>query len=402
VTPWIGLLPWSRFETLLEAKIIEADPAQADRRAEIRDAERFVRTGRDTRDGLKTLVARADAGDVIWFMAMTNRIAEILQIEGDSNTADVRRSKAIGILGQPVKALDLLVRHQHDPDADGQTEPDQTQDPDEPESSHSEPESPGRFDKLSEHHSDQPGEHRGDHPTSPEPDPTFPEPVEGQNEQPSEPGSPGRFDELSEHHSGGLGERVLRAARPPLTLYLHLSQEAVAAGTGVARMEGVGPVTLSQLRRFLIGTGCQITIRPVIDLNGQPAPADSYEIPNRLREHLHHRNPASVFPYSPNTSRRRDLDHSIPYLPPDRGGPPGQTSVGNLGPLTRSQHRHKTFGRWRLRQPQPGVYLWRSPHGRMYLVNDQGTFDLGNTGFAKAIWRAASEVGHPGQYTPAA
>jgi hypothetical protein len=29
---------------------------------------------------------------------------------------------------------------------------------------------------------------------------------------------------------------------------------------------------------------------------------------------------------------------------PNRGGPPGQTSVGNLGPLTRSEHRHKTFG----------------------------------------------------------
>ncbi|HET6626185.1 MAG TPA: hypothetical protein VFG63_07330 [Nocardioidaceae bacterium] len=32
-------------------------------------------------------------------------------------------------------------------------------------------------------------------------------------------------------------------------------------------------------------------------------------------------------------------------------------------PLVRFHHRLKTHGRWRLRQPEPGTYLWRSPHG---------------------------------------
>jgi hypothetical protein len=74
----IALLPWNRFETLLQAKIIEADPAAAEAQAKIFEAERFVPAGTQ-RGGLKLLVARANAGDVILFMATVNRIAEILR-----------------------------------------------------------------------------------------------------------------------------------------------------------------------------------------------------------------------------------------------------------------------------------------------------------------------------------
>jgi hypothetical protein len=66
----------------------------------------------------------------------------------------------------------------------------------------------------------------------------------------------------------------------------------------------------------------------VIDLPAGQTPVDSYEIPARLREQLQLRNPADVFPYAPAVSRRADLDHTIPYLNPDRGGPPGQTRIG--------------------------------------------------------------------------
>ena len=47
-------------------------------------------------------------------MAMLNRIAEILQVEGDLDTVEVRRSRALGILAQPARALELLCRHRHD------------------------------------------------------------------------------------------------------------------------------------------------------------------------------------------------------------------------------------------------------------------------------------------------
>jgi hypothetical protein len=101
-------LPWGRFETLLGAKIIEADPRAAEEQAKIWEAERFVRSGRTNQSGLKLLIAKANACDVIYFLATVNRIAEILKLQGDMESVDVRRSKAIGILAQPALALQLL------------------------------------------------------------------------------------------------------------------------------------------------------------------------------------------------------------------------------------------------------------------------------------------------------
>ncbi|MEO6266426.1 MAG: hypothetical protein ABIO66_07465 [Nocardioidaceae bacterium] len=92
-----------------------------------------------------------------------------------------------------------------------------------------------------------------------------------------------------------------------------------------------------------------------------------------MREALKLSRPSSVFPFT-HTSSEPDLDHTIPYVPPDDGGPPGQTRVENLGPLTRFTHRVKTHGRgWRHHQPVPGVYLWRSPHGSWFKVDRHGT-----------------------------
>ena len=79
----------------------------------------------------------------------------------------------------------------------------------------------------------------------------------------------------------------------------------------------------------------------------------------------------------------------FPTGPPTTGGPPGQTAVGNLGPLARYHHRLKTHGGWNVRQPEPGTWVWRTPHGRIFLVNSTGTHPLGKSGFAQRIWRAA-------------
>jgi hypothetical protein len=76
--------------------------------AKMWEAERFVRAGRTNQSGLKLLIAKANGGDLIWFMATVNRIAEILRLQGDMDSAGVRRSKAIGILAQPPLALQLL------------------------------------------------------------------------------------------------------------------------------------------------------------------------------------------------------------------------------------------------------------------------------------------------------
>ncbi len=127
------------------------------------------------------------------------------------------------------------------------------------------------------------------------------------------------------------------------------------------------------------GERCTINLKPVIDLPAGHTPVDAYEIPASLREQLLQRNPADVFPAPPQSA----AVSTIPYLHPDSGGPPGKTSIGNLGPHTRRHHRYKTHGGWQVRQPEPGTWLWRSPHHRTYLVNATGTHPLGDTSSQK-------------------
>jgi hypothetical protein len=114
-------------------------------------------------------------------------------------------------------------------------------------------------------------------------------------------------------------------------IYVHLSHEALSPGRGVARVEQIGPILLTRLHT-LLGDHNTINLKPVIDLPAGHTPIDSYEIPANLREHILLRYPADVFPYAAATTRRIDLDHTIPYLNPDKGGPPGQTRIGNPHP----------------------------------------------------------------------
>ncbi|WGX98095.1 HNH endonuclease signature motif containing protein [Nocardioides sp. L-11A] len=145
------------------------------------------------------------------------------------------------------------------------------------------------------------------------------------------------------------------------TVYLHLY-----ADSPIARLEGHGPVTIARMMRLLGEAGARTRITPVIDLPGQ-APVDAYEIPARLREAVHLIHPADVFPYAANTTRDVDLDHAVPY---SEGGP---TSIGNLGPLTRTHHRVKTHAGWQVRHPFPGIVIWRDPYGAHYLIDPTGT-----------------------------
>ncbi len=163
-------------------------------------------------------------------------------------------------------------------------------------------------------------------------------------------------------------------------VYVHLSDQAVAgtqrpgSDPTVARVEGVGPILLDQLREFLRHRN--VTVKPVIDLPNMPA-VDNYEIPDSLREAMDLRTPADCFPYGSRTTRHRDADHTIAYLDPDDGGPPGQTNLPNLGGIARLPHRIKTHGHWKVLQLISGVWLWTSPHGHHYLVDNTGTTNLG-------------------------
>jgi hypothetical protein len=246
----------------------------------------------------------------------------------------VRRSKAIGIIAQPAEALALLCRNQGD-DWDG------------PDDSSEEP----AEDEL-------------------DVGPTAEEPYRSLYI------TPPPFDP--------------KRARPRAVVYVHLAAEALMAGTGICRVEEVGPVMLNQLGT-LLGDRRSISLKPVIDLPAGHIPVDAYEIPAALREQILLRQPADVFPYAAAVTRALDIDHTIRYLSPNRGGPPGQTRLGNLGPHVRRNHNQMTHGGWQVRQPEPGIWLWQSPHHRVYLVNASGTHPLGESAYAQAIWRTAAD-----------
>ena len=153
---------------------------------------------------------------------------------------------------------------------------------------------------------------------------------------------------------------------PKSTLVVHVSDRTLLAGDSVGRADKLGPVTMAAIERLLSGT--QVTVRPVFDPGGA-VPVDCYEIPADIRRAALLRHRFDVFPYGTRPSGGLDLDHTEPYR---WDGPPGQTRVDNLGPLTRRAHRAKTHGGWRLTQPSPGRYCWTSPLGRRYIVTQTG------------------------------
>lgn len=146
------------------------------------------------------------------------------------------------------------------------------------------------------------------------------------------------------------------------------------ADTHIVRVEKHGAVTEAWLRRVL-GPNARFTIRPVIDLAGQ-APVDFYEIPDRHRRAVRLMTPADCFPYASSLSSKMQIDHTIPF---DAGGP---SAIGNYGPLTTAHHRIKTHGHWLVKQPFPGIFLWRDAYGAFYLVDHTGTRQVGDTSLA--------------------
>lgn len=340
-TPYIGSLPPGRFLALVEAKIAAADPEAAAARAEQQALERFVRCGQTDEHGLKTLVARARAGDVLYVVAVLDRIAGILASQGDPDSLEVRRAKALRVLANPARALALLL------DADGSAA---TPAPDS-----APPE--GLFltgaDGLRE-----PAERlSGDWA---EPDPQEPDdPVTGPD--------PASLQEA-------LASFDASTLDPAIVFHVHLDRAALS-DDGVARVEGLGPIVLGELRAWL-GESCadaRFTVRPVVDL-AEAVRVDRYEIPDSLRRAVVLRDPYESFPYGTLPARSGDLDHVIPWRD---DGSPGQTRLDNLAPLSRRHHRMKTVGRWQVRQPKPGEYWWRTPQGHWLRVDAAGTHYMG-------------------------
>ena len=188
-------------------------------------------------------------------------------------------------------------------------------------------------------------------------------------------------------------ERAQRASRNhakrndgrPVTLYLHLSDQALGGG-GVGRCENTrSPITPDRIRDWCGREGVQLTIKPVIDLQDHVHVA-AYEVPDRLKEATGLRDVQCVFPWCTRPARSCDRDHVIPH---DQGG---STCSCNIAPLCRHHHRLKTLTAWRYKMPEPGVYLWTSPHGYLFLRDHSGTVDVTPAGL-RAV--PACHTGHP-------
>ncbi len=88
---------------------------------------------------------------------------------------------------------------------------------------------------------------------------------------------------------------------------------------------------------------------------------------------VHLLTPADTFPYASNTTRAMQIDHTIPWTKQRADAGEKQSRIGNYGPMVGLHHRIKTHGNSALRQPFPGIYLWRDPYGATYLVDHPGT-----------------------------
>ena len=173
-------------------------------------------------------------------------------------------------------------------------------------------------------------------------------------------------EEVPEVIAAAIREASPAHTRPRAVVYLHLSEQALR-GHGVTRAEEIGTLTRRQLIDLL--GHHHVTVRPVIDLNENLA-ADCYEVPVAIAEQLRLARPADAFPYAESLSRRQDRDHTIPY---DPHGPPGQTTLGNLGHLVRRHHRVKTHAAgWQVSQDS-GRFTWTTPHGRVVVTDGRGT-----------------------------
>ena len=298
----IGRESAGRVLAVAEAKVIEADPALHDERVEAERRRRYVSSSRTDEYGLRTVIARVEAGDAVWVEATLTRVAEIIAPRHPDASADEVRSIAFGWLARPAELLQLLLEHR-----DPQEELD--------------------LDDV----------------------------------------EPSRATAFPADLLDALKAADLTPLAPKTTLYVHLHEAAINGHGGVARVEGLGPVTLTGLQELLARTA--LTVKPVLDLSDRIR-TTAYEHPESLKERVHLVTGGDYWPYATSTARNLDYDHPIAY---DDTGPPGQTGTHNSGPLGRRHHRHKTHAGYRARQCGAGRYVWLTPHGLGYLVDARGT-----------------------------
>ena len=328
LAPFVTRLGPSRLIRFAEALVVQADPAAAEARW-ARQNRPKVQIGAMHRDGLRDIYGWLNAADATFLDAALNQLSGILAGQGSTEDASQRRATALGILATPARALALIQQSLQQPRL--------------PED---EPAQPNAVDAL---------------PPLASADVDL---VPDLGEAP-DAGLGSRDPHCSAGHTCGSVTVAPDRLLPRTTLVVHLSDDTLVTGNGLGRCERLGPVTVDQIRRLLADS--RVTVQPVFNPNGIIA-VDAYEIPARMRRAVLQRHPYEVFPFATMASAGLDLDHTRPYRP----GLSGQTDLDNLGPLRRKSHRAKTHAGWRVRQPEPGRFVWTSPLGRRYVVNPSG------------------------------
>ena len=260
---------------------------------------------------MRGFYVRADFATIARIDATVAYLARALLAMGDTSNLDVRRTKAVLIMANPTQAVKILQAY-----AAWQRQPDPSETTDADPDTEATTLTPERFD-------------------------------------------PTAAAEL-------LDEAKLL---PTVWLFAHLA--AGPTDSPVGRVEGADPVTAEWVRRTS-ATGA-----------GSRSPRSSTRwtrsrsMPTRSRTDIDKPCTCSPRPTpsrSPaNTTREMQIDHTIAWTPERAAAGAKQSRIGNYGPMVGLHHRIKTHGRWQVRQPFPGVYLWRDPYGATYLVDHTGT-----------------------------
>ena len=320
-----------------EAKVIEADPDLHEERCEAERRRRYLGLGRTDEYGLRTLIAKLEAGDAVAVDATVHRVAEIIEPLHPDASPDELRALAFGWLARPSELFMLLLEH-----ADSEPDPE------------SEPDIEAESDSYSEPDADL-----------------------GPDDDRPESSTPARAYAFPADLLGALRDIDLTPLAPKVVLHVHLHEAALHGTDAVARVEGFGPVTLARLMEMLRGS--LVKVQPVKDLSNRVR-YTAYEHPESLRDQVHLVTGGDYWPWATSTSRSVDLDHPIPYDhgDPDEGRdpPPDQTGSHNSGPLGRRHHRWKTHAGYTARQCGEGRYVWLTQYGMGFLVDHTGTRPL--------------------------
>ncbi len=108
-----------RVIAVAEAKIIEAAPGLHEQRVQEELQRRYVGFSRTDEAGLRTVIARVEAGDAVWVKATVERVAEIIASQHSDVGADELRAIAFGYLARPADLLTLLLEHTEPPEDHG-------------------------------------------------------------------------------------------------------------------------------------------------------------------------------------------------------------------------------------------------------------------------------------------